>query len=80
MAKHAKTIAAIARLDGGLHWKKVEALLIACGATVEERAGSTVTFVLEGRKMTFDRPHPRKECGRGLVKKLRKYLREMGRI
>ena len=80
MGKHTKTLDQIRRLNGGLHWTKVEALLLSWGATIEEKAGSTITFVLDGRKMTFDRPHPRKACGRGLVKKIRKHLRALGRL
>lgn len=70
----------IRRLNGGLHWKKVEKLLRALGAEVHEGKGSTVTFVLGDRKLTVDRPHPRKECGKGLVKRLRGFLSELGRL
>jgi hypothetical protein len=70
----------IRRLNGGLHWKKAERLLRALGAEVHEGRGSTVTFVLGGRKLTVDRPHPRKECGKGLVKRLRVFLSELGHI
>jgi predicted RNA binding protein YcfA (HicA-like mRNA interferase family) len=70
----------IRRLNGGLHWKKVEKLLRALGADVYEGKGSTVTFVLDDRKLTVDRPHPRKECGKGLVKRLRGFLSELGHI
>ena len=80
MGKHTQTLDQIRSLNGGLHWTKVEALLVSFGATVEEKSASTVTFVLDGRKITVDRPHPRKECGRGLVKRIRNQLREMGRL
>jgi len=78
MAKNEDTLDQIRHLNGGLHWKKVEALLKKLGAEVYEGSGSTVTFVLKGRKLTVDRPHPRKECGRGLVKRVREYLHELG--
>ena len=37
-----------------------------------------VTFVIDGRLFVVDRPHPRKECGLGLVKRVRERLREIG--
>lgn len=78
MATHEKTLDQIRRLQGSLHWRKVEGLLRKLGAEVYEGSGSTVTFVLDGVKLTADRPHPRKECGRGLVKRLRRYLDGLG--
>lgn len=58
MAKHEDTLEQIRRLNGGLNWKKVEALLKYLGAEIYEGSGSTVTFVLDKRKLTLDRPHP----------------------
>jgi predicted RNA binding protein YcfA (HicA-like mRNA interferase family) len=73
-----QTLRQIQRLNGGLHWKRVERLLEKLGAEVHEGSGSTVTFVIDGRKLTVDRPHSRKECGRGLVKRVRAYLEDLG--
>lgn len=78
MAKHGDTLEQIRRLNPGLHWKKVEVYLKHRGADVYEGSGSTVTFVLEGRKLTVDRPHPRRECGLGLVKRVRSFLESIG--
>jgi hypothetical protein len=78
MGKHEDTLEQIRQLNGGLHWRKVEALLKHLGAEVYEGSGSTVTFVLGGLKLTVDRPHPRRECGLGLVKRVRSYLNELG--
>ncbi len=72
------TLDRIRRLHAGLHWKKVEALFKKLGAEVYEGSGSAVTFVLEGRKLTVDRPHSRRECGRGLVKRVRSFLEGLG--
>jgi hypothetical protein len=80
MAKHDKTLDQIRRLNAGLHWTKVEKLLKSYGAEVYEGSGSTVTFVVDGVKLTIDRPHPRKECGKGLVKRVREYLRTIGKL
>lgn len=78
MAKHEDTLEQIRRLNPGLHWKKVEGLLRHLGAKVYEGSVSTVTFVLDDRKLTIDRPHPRRECGIGLVKRVRIYLEQFG--
>lgn len=78
MPRHEETLDQIRRLNGGLHWKKVEALLKHLGAEVHEGSGSAATFVLDGVKLTVDRPHPRKECGIGLVKRAREYLKKLG--
>jgi hypothetical protein len=71
MGKHQDTLEQIRRLNGGLDWKKVEACLNQLGADVYEGSGSTVTFVLKERKLAVDRPHPCRECGVGLVKRVR---------
>ena len=80
MGKHDDVLEQIRRLNAGLHWTKVEALLRHLGAEVYEGSGSTVTFVLDARKLTVDRPHPRRECGTGLVKRVRSFLESLGRI
>jgi hypothetical protein len=80
MSKHDDTLEQIRRLNGGLHWKKVEALLRHLSADVYEGSGSTVTFVLGVRKLTVDRPHPRRECGIGLVKRVRDFLVALGHL
>lgn len=80
MSKHDEVLDQIRRLNGGLHWTRVEGFLRHLGADVYEGSGSTVTFVLDGRKLTVDRPHPRRECGIGLVKRVRSFLDSLGRI
>jgi hypothetical protein len=80
MPKHGDTLDQIRRLKAGLRWKKVEAYLKHLGAGVCEGFGSTVTFVFEGRKLTVDRPHPRRECGIGLVKRARSFLESTGNL
>jgi hypothetical protein len=80
MAKHGDTLEQIRRLNPGLHWKRVETYLKHLGAEVHEGSGSTVTCVLEGRKLTADRPHPRRACGLGLVKRVRNFLDSIGHL
>ena len=80
MGKHRPTLDQILRLNGGLDWKKVEALLKHLEAELYEGTGSTVTFVIGDRKLTVDRPHPRRECGKGLVKRVRAFLEALGEL
>ncbi len=80
MRGHQDTLEQIRRLNGGLEWKKVEACLKYLGADVYEGSGSTVTFVIQQRKLTVDRPHRRRECGVGLVKRVRSYLVQLGHL
>jgi hypothetical protein len=77
-SKHAETLKQVRHLNGGLAWRRVQALLKNLGAEIYEGSGSTVAFVLKGRKLVVDKPHPRKECGRGLVRRVRSFLDELG--
>lgn len=72
------TVANVLKLNGGTHWDDVEDLLKhGLGAEVYEGSGSTVTFVIGTLKFTVDRPHPRRECGKSLVKRVKKVLVEL---
>ena len=75
-----KTLAAVFAnpLNGNLHWRDVEAMLDGLGAEKREMSGSAVAFKLADVRAVFDRPHPRKECGRGLVKRVRAFLAAAG--
>ena len=77
--KHQRTYDNIIANNGGTHWSDVEDLLKSeFKAEVYEGTGSTVTFVVEGVKLTVDRPHPRQECGRGLVSRVKAFIEEVG--
>ena len=78
--KHGRVLDRIRQLHGNVEWRRVQRLLKSMGAEVYEGRGSTVTFVLNGRKLTVDRPHPRKDCGRALTKRVRRYLVAIGRL
>ena len=80
MSRHSKTLDQIKALNGGLHWGKVEGLFKSYGAEVHEGSGSTVTFVIDDLKFTMHWPHPRRECGKGLVKRVREYLRKCDKL
>lgn len=76
--KYRITVANVLGLNGGTHWDDVEDLLVhGLQAEVYEGSGSTVTFVVGTIKLTVDRPHPRRECGKNLVKRVKKILVEL---
>ena len=48
-----------------IKFSEIEALFEALGATIEEGAGSRVSFLLNGVRLHFHRPHPGKMYSRG---------------
>lgn len=78
--RHERTLAAIfdTQVRGNLRWRDVEALFRSLGAEIHERRGSSVVIELNGEVETVHRPHPRPECGRGLVKRMRRFLERAG--
>lgn len=77
---HRKTLQAIFAnpVNGNLEWRKIEALLLVLGAEKIEGNGSAVTFLLQGRRADFHRPHPQKEALRYRVKAVREWLTHAG--
>lgn len=80
--KFAKTLDNIRNANGGTAWSDVEELMVRhFGGVVEERTGSGIAIVFDDQSMFYaDRPHPRRECGNGLIKRVRAFLREHGRL
>ena len=78
--KHRKTLKVILTdpIHGNIKWSKIEALLLALGASRTERAGSAVSFVLNDIRADFHRPHPEKEALRYRVKDVRMFLGQAG--
>jgi len=74
--KHQKTLALIYKrpTSGSIPWKDLEALFVALGADVSERAGSRVAVVLFGEVRVFHRPHPSPSTDKGAVASVRKWL------
>ncbi|WP_330927078.1 type II toxin-antitoxin system HicA family toxin [Candidatus Sororendozoicomonas aggregata] len=79
-SKHRKTFEALFSepVNGNLEWRKIEALFLALGAERTERAGSAVSFVLNGIRADFHRPHPDKAALRYRVKDARRFLELAG--
>ena len=61
-----------------IRWAEIESLLLACGATLIEGGGSSVSVSIGGRLSTFHRPHPRPDTEKGAVTELRNFLTEVG--
>ena len=66
------------RIDGSIEWKAVEALFRGLGADIAEKKGSGIDVTLNHIDAVFHRPHPRRECGRSLVKRVREFLARAG--
>ncbi len=76
--KHAKTLDAIMRADGNIDMRNVEALIVEAGGYIEDRGNGFYRARLNERRLAYDRPHPRKEIGRGLAKRFREFFKEAG--
>lgn len=78
--KHRKTLQAVFShpVNGGLHFDRIEALLLAAGCERIEAQGSTVLFCKNGHVVQFHRPHPQREALRYRVKAAREFLERIG--
>ncbi|MCY3913744.1 MAG: type II toxin-antitoxin system HicA family toxin [Chloroflexi bacterium] len=74
--RHRRTLAAIFKrpTQAGVRWADIESLLQACGADIEERAGSRVAVELNDVIAVFHRPHPRPQADKGAVASVRRFL------
>lgn len=61
-----------------IEWRKIEAMLVACGAQILEGDGSAVRIVLGARRVYMHRPHPHKEAKAYQVKAIRELLEAEG--
>ncbi len=79
-AKHRKTLRAIfARpTSPSVVFANIEALVVALGGSVMERAGSRVKIELQGEQWHCHRPHPGKEAKRYQVEEARELLERVG--
>jgi hypothetical protein len=78
--KRLATLDKIQRGNGSTHWADVESLLLALGSERHERQGSRVVFVLQGAVIQVHRVHGRRECGAGLVARVRAFLEKAGEL
>lgn len=59
-------------------WCDIEKLIQGMGAEISEGKGSRVRIFLNGVRAVFHRPHPEKECDKGALKSIRRFLQEAG--
>lgn len=78
--KQRKTVSAIFAdpINGNIEWRNIESLVVALECQVFEGSGSWVTFILNGQRADFHRPHPGKEALRYRVKDVREFLQRAG--
>lgn len=65
-------------INGNIEWRRIESLLLALGSEMIEGSGSRVTFLLNGQRADFHRPHPGKEALRYRVRDVRLFLQRAG--
>jgi hypothetical protein len=77
---HRKTLEKILAdpVNGNVDWLRIESLLKALGCRLVEGAGSSVTFELNGRKLSLHRPHPGKEALHYRVLAVREFVQRIG--
>lgn len=78
--KHLKTLNIIFTkpISANIKWADIEALFIALGANISERAGSRIAVVLDGEVQVYHRPHPQPTTDKGAVASVRKWLDGLG--
>ena len=61
-----------------IRWTEIEALLVAAGVEVTERAGSRVGLKKDNERMVVHRPHPQPEVGQATVRSIARFLAAVG--
>jgi hypothetical protein len=59
---------------GTIPWSDIESLFKSLGAVVQEREGSRVAIILNGRPHVFHRPHPSPDTDKGAVMSVKRLL------
>ena len=79
-SRNRKTLEAIFAdpVSGSIQWRLIESLLVSLGAKLVEGSGSRVSFLMNGRRADFHRPHPGKEALRYRVRAVRELLEKAG--
>ncbi len=80
MAKHKRTLEAIFTdpVRANIRWEDIEGMFRNHGADLAYPGGSVVIVRIQGRKIVFHSPHPRKETPRGAIRRIRDFLIELG--
>jgi hypothetical protein len=75
-ARHQRTLDAVFATPtrANVDWSAIEALFVALGGELQERAGSRVGVSLNEVDAVFHRPHPGKEAPKPVVRSVRHFL------
>ena len=78
--KHRRTLARVFQkpTPSDIRWEDLEAMLLACGVEIVERAGSRVGLIKDGKRMVVHRPHPKPSVGRATVRDIAAFLSAVG--
>jgi hypothetical protein len=78
--KQKKTLSAVYKTPTpkNLVWADIESLFIALGCELIEGSGSRVSFLRDGKKADFHRPHPGKEAKPYQVRDAKDFLLSLG--
>ena len=77
-SRQRRTLEAIFRRPIFANIRDIESLLLACGARIEERAGSRIKIELNGVESLVHRPHPGREAPKSAVERVRRFLIKAG--
>ena len=79
-SKHQKTLKSIfddpVRSD--IACSRIESMLVALDAEISQGRGSRIRVALNGIRMVFHRPHPKKETDKGAIKSVQRFLKTAG--
>lgn len=78
--KHRRTLTRVFQkpTPADIRWEDLEAMLLACGVKIVERAGSRVGLIKDGHRMVVHRPHPKPSVGRATVRDVAAFLKAAG--
>ena len=76
-SRHRQTLARVYAqpTPADIRWTEIEAMLLACGVAVTQRAGSRVALAKNHQRMVVHRPHPRPQTNRATVRDIAVFLR-----
>ena len=79
-SRHRQTLARVyvRPTPADIRWAEIEAMLLACGVAVTQRAGSRVVLAKNHERVVVHRPHPRPQTSRATVRDIAAFLRAAG--
>ncbi len=77
-SKHKKTLKLLFDdpIRSDIAWSRIESLLVDLDAEISEGRGSRIRIALNGIRMVFHRPHPKKETEKGVFNLFKGFLKQ----